>query len=264
LQPWNAALERNLERFANVARRALGAETVRTIVEVGARDCRETLGFHALFPQAAIFAFECNPATLPQCRGAVRGLANVTLVEQAVSDKSGPASFFAIDQQQTKTGIAGGNPGASSLLRASGNYELETYVQREVAVTATTLAEFMAERKLTGIDLLWMDIQGAELMALKGLGSRLEDVSMIHLETEFIEIYRGQPLFPELRDFLQSRGFSFMGFTVYSRHSADAVFANAARVTWLRRLAAQRANPYLLGKRATYFRHRVKRRLLSR
>lgn len=257
-------MERNLERFANIARRALDARAIRTIVEVGARDCRETLGFHALFPQAAVFAFECNPATLPQCRAAVRGLTNVTLIEKAVADKSGPVSFFAIDQEQTKTGIAAGNPGASSLLHASGSYELETYVQREIAVTATTLAEFLAERKLAGIDLLWMDIQGAELMALQGLGSRLADVAMIHLETEFVEIYRGQPLFPELRDFLHSRGFSFMGFTVYSRHSADAVFANTARVPLLKRLAAQRANPYLLGKRATYFRHRVKRGLLRR
>jgi len=257
-------LERNLERFTSIARRALGTSVIRTIVEVGARDCRETLGFHTLFPQAAVFAFECNPATLPQCREAVRGVANVTLIEKAVSDKSGPVGFFAIDQAQTKTGVADGNPGASSLLRASGNFELETYVQHEVAVTATTLAEFLAERKLAGIDLLWMDIQGAELMALQGLGARLADVAMIHLETEFIEIYRGQPLFPEIRDFLRSRGFSFLGFTVYSRHSADAVFANTARVPLLKRLAAQRANPYLLAKRATYLRHRIKRRLLRR
>jgi len=169
-------LERNLERFTSIARRALGTSAIRTIVEVGARDCRETLGFHALFPQAAVFAFECNPATLPQCREAVRGVANVTLIEKAVSDKSGPVGFFAIDQAQTKTGVADGNPGASSLLRASGNFELETYVQHEVAVTATTLAEFLAERKLAGIDLLWMDIQGAELMALQVLGAMLADL----------------------------------------------------------------------------------------
>jgi FkbM family methyltransferase len=257
-------LERNQERFAGIARRALGAGTIRTVVEVGARDCRETLGFHTLFPQSAIYAFECNPATLPRCREAVRDLQGVTLIENAVSNKSGPVNFFAIDQQQTRTGVADGNPGASSLFEASGKFELETYVQREVSVVATTLEEFMRERGVAGIDLLWMDIQGAELMALQGLGPRLADVKLIHLEVEFVEIYRGQPLFPEVRNYLQGRGFGFLGFTTYSRHSADAVFANTARVPLFKRLAAQRANPFLLAKRATYLRHRIKRSLLRR
>jgi FkbM family methyltransferase len=257
-------LERNQERFANIARRALGAGTIRTIVEVGARDCRETLGFHASFPQAAIYAFECNPATLPQCREAVRNVPGVTLIENAVSNKSGPVSFFAIDQGQTRTGVADGNPGASSLFRASDKYELETYVQSEVAVVATTLEEFLRERGIAGIDLLWMDIQGAELMALQGLGTRLKDVRLIHLEVEFVEIYRGQPLFPEVRNYLRRHGFSFLGFTTYSRHSADAVFANSGHVPLLKRVAVQRANPFLVAKRATYLRHRIKRRLWRR
>lgn len=257
-------LERNLERFAGIARRALGTGTIRTIVEVGARDCRETLGFHALFPQAAIHAFECNPGTLPKCRDAVRNVPQIALVEKAVSNKSGPVSFFAIDPARTVTGAADGNPGASSLLQASGKFELETYAQQEVAVTATTLKDFMEEQKIAHIDLLWMDIQGAELMALQGLGPRLADVKLIHLETEFIEIYRGQPLFAELKRFLLERGFSFLGFTIYSRHSADAVFANRTRVPLTRRLAAQCAHPFLTAKRATYLRHRIKRRLLSR
>jgi hypothetical protein len=60
-------------------------------------------------------------------------------------------------------------------------------------------------------------------------------------------------------------GASFIGFTVYSRHSAAAVFANTARVPLLQRLAAQRANLHLPGERATYFfGHRVKRGWLSR
>jgi FkbM family methyltransferase len=257
-------LERNLERFANIARRALDASAIRTIVEVGARDCRETLGFRALFPQAAIYAFECNPTTLPRCRDAVRGLPRVTLIEKAVSDRSGPVSFFAIDTERTITGVADGNPGASSLLRASGKYELETYVQNEIPVQAITLAEFMRDHGIAGIDLLWMDIQGAELMALQGLGPRLADVKLMHLETEFIEIYRGQPLFADLRRYLAERGFSFLGFTVYSWHSADAVFANTSQVPFARRLAALRANTYLVRKRLTYLRHRIKRWALRR
>jgi FkbM family methyltransferase len=252
-------VERNLERFCAIARDALGADGVRTIVEIGARDCRETLGFHAAFPAARIHTFECNPATLPQCRAAVAGKPAITLVERAVSNAPGPVTFYAIDQARTETGIENGNPGASSLLQASGKFELETYVQKPVTVEAIRLGDYLEENGVGSVDLLWMDIQGAELMALEGAGKRLDSVKLIHTEVEFVEIYSGQPLFPGIKRFLEARGFAFLGFTIYARHSADAVFANKRLVPPARRLAAVRRNRFLLAKRLTWLRHRAKR-----
>ena len=251
-------MDRNFLRFCAVARDALGPGGVRTIVEIGARDCRETLDFHATFPQARIYTFECNPATLPECRAAVRGKDAITLTERAVSNVSGPVTFYAIDQEKTVTGVKDGNPGASSLLQASGKYELETYVQNPVTVEAVTLSDFFRQHDIRTVDLLWMDIQGAELMALEGAGDRLEDVKLIHTEVEFVEIYAGQPLFPRVKEWLETRGFAFLGFTTYSRHFGDAVFANARRVPLGKRIAVVRRNPLLLRKRLTWLWHRLK------
>jgi len=256
-------VDRNLQRFCAVANDALGPGGVRTIIEIGARDCRETLDFHATFPQARIFTFECNPAMLPECRAAVLGKSAITLIEHAVSNVSGPVTFYAIDQEQTKTGVRDGNPGASSLLQASGEYKLETYVQKPVTVEAVTLSEIFRQQGIQAADLLWMDIQGAELMALEGAGDRLKDVKLIHTEVEFIEIYAGQPLFPQIKDWLQARGFVFLGFTTYSRHFGDAVFANIRWVPMRRRFAALRRSPLLVRKRLTWLRHRAKRSILG-
>lgn len=257
-------MERNLQRFCGIAAEALGAENVRTIVELGARDCRETLDLHRTYPNARIYTFECNPQTLPQCRAAVAGKAAITLVEKAATDKVGPVTFFAIDPDRTRSGASDGNPGASSLLQASGKFELETYVQKPLTVDATTLADFLRERRIPSVELLWMDIQGAELMALQGAGERLKDIALIHTEVEFLEIYTGQPLFPALRQWLESHGFAFLGFTIYARHSADAVFANKRLVPLGRRLAAVRRNRFLLAKRLTWLRHRAKRAVLGK
>jgi len=243
-------LGRNLSRFAALARTLLG-DGVRLIVEVGARDCRETLGFEQLFPEARIFAFECNPDTLPACRAAVQGHARIRLIEKAVADQPGRIRFYPVDPAT--------NPGASSIFRASGKYELENYRQREIEVEAVTLESALAGEPR--IDLLWMDIQGAELAALRGLGKRLADVGLIHLEAEFEEIYSGQPLFEEVRAFLDAAGFRFLGFTIYARHSADAVFANRARFSAVASLSALMRNGILLQKRLQYARHRLKRRL---
>jgi FkbM family methyltransferase len=247
-------LERNLARFAKLARPLLGDE-VRWIVELGARDCRETLGLAALYPQARIYAFECNPDTLPLCRNAVRGHSGITLIEKAAADRAGRVKFYPVDPSA--------NPGASSLLKASGRYALEDYRQREIEVEAITLEAFLATGAIPRVDLLWMDIQGAELAALKGLGGRIADVALIHAEVEFEEMYAGQPLFPEVRVFLEAAGFRFLGFTNYSRQDADAVFANRRRFGTLRILRALAAGPLLLRKRLQYARHRLKRRLLQ-
>jgi FkbM family methyltransferase len=248
-------LERNLARFAALARSLLGDE-VHWIVEVGARDCRETLGFAALFPQARVLAFECNPDTLPACRAAVQGQSRIKLIEKAAAERSGKVKFYPVDPAT--------NPGASSLLKASGSYELEQYRQREIEVETVTLESFMRAESIPRIDLLWMDIQGAELAALRGLGGRLADVALIHTEVEFEEVYTGQPLFPEVRRFLEAQGFRFLGFTIYARHSADAVFANRKSFGTRAILRSLAAHPLLVRKRLQYARHRLKRRVLQR
>jgi len=252
------------QRFAEIAGELLG-ERVGTIVEVGARDCTETLDFRRAFPRARIFAFECNPTTLPACREALRGVERVRLVEKAVSDREGTLRFYPTDPARTITKHAQGNPGASSLFRARSDYPHETYVQNEIEVESTTLERLMREEDIAAIDLLWMDIQGAELMALRGLGERLRDVRLIHLEVEFQPIYEGQPLFPEVHRYLRGRGFRLVGFTSYSRYSADAVYAARevlrgplalARLTW--------RHSYLARLRMRRARHRLKRFLIGR
>jgi FkbM family methyltransferase len=212
----------------------IGLSNVATVVELGARDCAESADFSSRLPHARIYSFECNPATLPVCRRVAAGLPNVTLVEKAVTDRNGKVSFYPIDQSETATTWKDGNPGASSLLVASGKYPVETYVQREIKVEATTLSSYMDEAGLESIDLLWMDIQGAELMALRGLGSHLRDVKVVISEVEFFEIYRGQPLFRDIRAALRAAGFRLHAFAAYGRFSADAIFINRRAVASMR------------------------------
>ena len=67
----------SLERFVNIAKRYIGRGGIQTIVELGARDCAETLGFHKLINNANIYGFEPNPATLPICREMVKPFNNI-------------------------------------------------------------------------------------------------------------------------------------------------------------------------------------------
>lgn len=226
--------EASLDSFLKIVARTIGLNSVRTVFELGARDGAETIAFAKQFPWANIFAFECNPATLGQCREAIKGLQNVSLVEKAVCDRDGEIPFYPINPAFTITTWKDGNPGASSIYKASSKYPVEQYVQDEIRVPATTLESFIDEHHVPPIDLLWMDIQGAELLALKGMGSHLQGVRLIHSEVEFLEIYQGQPLFREVKRYLNRHSFRLIEFTHLERYSADAVFINVSEGRALR------------------------------
>jgi FkbM family methyltransferase len=212
-------------RLLEIVAAARPGHAPHVVLDVGARDCGESVDFATAFPAATVYAFECNPATLPACRAAAAAEPRVRLTEQAVSDADGRTAFFPIDPAKTVTGSADGNPGASSLFEATGDYPLERYVQQRIEVETTRLDTFLARAGLDHVDVLWMDVQGAELLVLRGLGERLADVDWIHLEAEQFEIYRGQALFPAIDAHLAARGFELIGFTSYSIYAVDAGWA---------------------------------------
>jgi len=199
---------------------------INTIFEFGSRYGEDTLEFAKKYPNAIIYSFECNQETLPICKQNISKVKNIILTEKAVSDEIGTVTFYSNDNVKTVTTWADGNQGASSLFKASGKYPVEQYSQKEIIVECTTLNAFVTEHKIPSIDLLWMDIQGAELKALKGLGDKLDIVKVMNIEVEFMEIYSGQPLFDEIKEFLECRNFRFIGFTTKGEYSADAVFVN--------------------------------------
>jgi FkbM family methyltransferase len=64
-----------------------------------------------------------------------------------------------------------------------------------------------------GVTLLMMDIQGAELMALRHAEARLRDALVLHLEVEFMRLYKDQPLFTDVDLFLRQHGFVLHKFS---------------------------------------------------
>lgn len=63
-----------------------------------------------------------------------------------------------------------------------------------------------------GIDLLKMDIQGAELIVLRNAVERLKDAVVVQAEVEFLPMYEDQPLFSDIDIFMRERGFVFHRF----------------------------------------------------
>jgi FkbM family methyltransferase len=123
-----------------------------------------------------------------------------------------------------------------------------------IDVTTTRLDELVPEG--SRFDFVNLDIQGAELDALKGLGELLAGVDWIYSEVNREELYAGIPLIAELDDYLSSHGFRRVvtvwtdagwGDALYSRRPFKAAdvfiyWVGLAMVVWMPRLR-ERARP---------------------
>lgn len=75
---------------------------------------------------------------------------------------------------------------------------------------------------------LIIDTQGSELSVLKGCGALLKKVEYIVCEVEYVELYRNQPLYPEIVEYLTKFGFKPDGFIrKVSWREKTPVFADA-------------------------------------
>ncbi len=70
-----------------------------------------------------------------------------------------------------------------------------------------TLDNILKERKITKVDFLKMDIQGAEFIALQGAIETLKQVTYLTLETAFHQYNRGGAPFTDINLFLEEMGF---------------------------------------------------------
>ena len=195
------------------------------IFDIGSRDCVQSIEFYNAFPNAKIYAFECNPNTLDICKRNIEPYRDrITLIEGAVCDYNGNIIFYPINQEKTITTWKDGNPGASSIFKSNGKYSVETYIQDEITTQCHRLDSIMNKYCIPNVDIIWMDLQGAELLALKGLGIHLQNVKYIHTEVSHKEMYSGQVMFKELNDFILSNDFSIINCLNLQGWQEDAIY----------------------------------------
>jgi hypothetical protein len=64
-----------------------------------------------------------------------------------------------------------------------------------------------------GMDLLKIDVQGAERLVFDGAATRLDECLVVWTEVEMVPLYQGQPLFGDIDARLRSHGLQFLCFT---------------------------------------------------
>jgi FkbM family methyltransferase len=194
--------------FLTKVNKWLDKDAIKVIYDVGAGDCTESIALAEYFTNAQIYSFEANPACIYDCAKNIVNKPRITFIPICINDHTGLVKFHPINQKKTITSWADGNPKASSIFVSNGTYPHETYVQDEIEIPCMRLIDVQETFKIPNPDIIWMDLQGAELSALKSLGRNLSDVKIIHTEIWGQETYTGQSLFPEMKEYMDLLGFS--------------------------------------------------------
>jgi FkbM family methyltransferase len=88
----------------------------------------------------------------------------------------------------------------------------------------TTRLDDVAE--IGDVDFIKIDVQGSELAVFQNASRALSSALLIQTEVEFVELYRGQPMFADVDTFLRANGFQFHTLNGFSGRAFKPLIAN--------------------------------------
>jgi FkbM family methyltransferase len=202
------------------------------IADIGCCEAEDSLRYSILFPNSEIYAVEPLPSNIAKCKANIERYkkSKIKLFEMALSDRKGESAFFvsegAPEYASGEDDWDYGNK-SSSLLKPDKVTEVFNWLKfkKEITVSTNTLLDFAKDNNLFHIDLLHLDVQGAEMLVLKGASKLMENIKVIWLEVENISLYKNQPLKKEITEFLIDRGF-FVRHDGVTGVAGDMLFVN--------------------------------------
>jgi FkbM family methyltransferase len=201
--------------------RHLPALDYRRVIDAGANRGAFTDAFLRLHQPERIVLVEAIPELTMTLDEKYSGDARITVVAAALSDRNGEAAFE-INRSQASSSLLSIDP------RNSKWFGRDLSVASSITVPTMTLPELMARQGLDSVDLLKLDLQGAERLVLTGGAETLDRVRVIYTEVFFERLYDGAWLFWELNEFLSGHGFKLCGLSnIVHAADGDLVQANA-------------------------------------
>ncbi|MEP6699456.1 MAG: FkbM family methyltransferase [Verrucomicrobiota bacterium] len=193
----------------------------RTVVDAGAHRGSFTDAFLQLHRPQRLVLVEAIPDLAAHLRLRYARQPEVSVVAAALSDQIGEAQFE-VNRHEASSSLLPIDP------RNTEWFGRDLSVREMMRVSTLTLPALMEQQGLQTIDLLKLDLQGAERLALTGGEAVLDRVRVIYTEIFFERLYTGAWLLWEMNDFLVGHGFKLCGLSnIVHAKDGDLVQANA-------------------------------------
>jgi FkbM family methyltransferase len=186
------------------------------VLHIGAHECEEFLSYLIQkIPKEHIFWIEAMKDKVIEMKNKNK---NINIIEAVVSDKDGEEVTFNIT-----------NNGQSSSFLELGTHEKHHpqvhVVKKEKMITSRMDTIIEKESiKMNNINFLNLDIQGAELKALKGLGKYIDNIDYIYTEVNTEKVYKDCALMSEIDEFLKEKGFERKCEAIYKQYGWGDAF----------------------------------------
>lgn len=198
--------------------RALAGTERPVIVDLGAHQGEEYLWMDAkLGPLGAYVAVEADYRNARELRDRVKHSKEATVIEAAIAAHDGTAMLHLCDNKTYQA------KGSSSIHKPTGHLHYFPWCTFEQTVEVTTirLDTLAYDYWLRRIDLLWVDVQGAERGVISGGRETLQCTRFLMLEAEEVEMYEEQALKPELLALLPDfEVVEDFGYNIFLRNKA--------------------------------------------
>lgn len=180
------------------------------IFDVGAHHGHVSRRFRSLFPASTVYSFEPFPDSFEQLKINSASDPLIKAFNFGLSDRNGSQSFHSNLSSETNSLLATDELG--SLTWGAGILETQKVVEAEFK----TIDSVLEAMRIPRIDILKLDVQGAEPLVMAGALSacRAGIIGLVYSEIIIQPTYRGQKRFDESLAAFYANGFDL--FNIYN------------------------------------------------
>lgn len=176
---------------------------IKTVLDIGANTGKVARELRHTFPDAHIHSFEPLPSCFSELTKAMQGDTRFTAYNIALGETEG-------DMMMEESSF---HPSSSLLPMTALHKKLYPKsagsVQKKIKVKR--LDDVMRDVELSKNIFIKMDVQGFEDHVIRGGSEVVKKASAIQIETAFVTLYEGQPLFDDIYCLLSDLGFAYYG-----------------------------------------------------
>ena len=166
------------------------------IIEIGASNGADSVAFLQIFKKATLYCFEPSPLALEAFKNRMSLLKksklwNYSLVPLALSNENSQMNLYLMDEdpkfmQATLKELKN----ARNMITYSGH---EKRVSKSIKIKTKRLDDWVKERGIEKIELIWADVEGAEENLIEGGADTLiNKTRFFYTEYSNIELFKGQ------------------------------------------------------------------------
>lgn len=179
------------------------------IIDIGLNKGQFTSFMNLYFKDSKIIGFEPLSEDFAIAEKALKSHNNINIYQYAIGDKK-ENKLINISKSSDSSSFLPQTPLQSEIF---GGTE-PSLIQEETKIR--TIDSFDIDFKSSKKALLKIDVQGYELKVLRGMKNKLKEIGDIYVECSFIELYKDQCLYDDIKSYLSEH--NFFEFKRYNEH----------------------------------------------